>query len=107
VRAGAEGDGAVGVLFDQHPNGHSFAQLRGGHARQWGDGERRVVAGKHVCFGGRTQRSAGLRAATCNPRGSSEDRRTSNCPTVQLAPECLQAFRDGVLTNATDVEISG
>jgi hypothetical protein len=62
-----------------------------------------------VCFGGRTQRSAVFESCDLSlvTRGSSEDRRTSNCLTVQLAPECLQAFRDGVLTNATEVEISG
>lgn len=48
---------------------------------------------------------AGARSFTL--AGELVDHRTPNCLTVQLAPECLQGFLDGALTNATDVEIGG
>jgi hypothetical protein len=96
MRGRAEGDCAVGVLFDQHPNGHSFAMLRGEHARKWSV---RVVASRHVCFGGRMQLHVGLEADRSSPH--------VQLPYRSVVPGCCQGFFDGVLTNATDVEISG
>jgi hypothetical protein len=83
MRGRAEGDCAVGVVFDQHPNGHVVAVA--------------LLRCLHVCDqGGRS-----LQANTCAlfvARGSTLAlgfpgmlvHRTSNGLAVQLVPKCLQ-----------------